>query len=110
AIYASMVAFIEPKDAFNIIMTIEIPVMVMLGGMGTIFGPLIGGVSYVILKEFVWAYFINWHSGLLGLIVVTVIYFLPVGVLGLTWRDIFRKFGASKSTRPVTSDIARSAS
>ena len=110
AIYASMVAFIEPKDAFNIIMTIEIPVMVMLGGMGTIFGPLIGGVSYVILKEFVWAYFINWHSGILGLIVVTVIYFLPVGILGLTWRDIFKKFGASRSTRPATSDIARSAS
>jgi len=110
AIYASMVAFIEPKDAFNLIMTIEIPVMVMLGGMGTIFGPLIGGVSYVILKEFVWAYFINWHSGLLGLIVVTVIYFLPVGVLGLTWRDIFKKFGASRSTTSVASDIARSAS
>lgn len=110
AIYASMVAFIEPKDAFNIIMTIEIPVMVMLGGMGTIFGPLIGGVSYVILKEFVWAYFINWHSGILGLIVVTVIYFLPVGILGLTWRDILKKFGASRSTRPATSDIARSAS
>jgi branched-chain amino acid transport system permease protein len=110
AIYASMVAFIEPKDAFNIIMTIEIPVMVMLGGMGTIFGPLIGGVSYVILKEFVWAYFINWHSGILGLIVVTVIYFLPVGILGLTWRDIFKKFGASRSTRPARSDIARSAS
>lgn len=110
AIYASMVAFLEPKDAFNLIMTIEIPVMVMLGGMGTIFGPLIGGVSYVILKEFVWAYFINWHSGILGLIVVTVIYFLPVGVLGLTWRDIFKKLGASKSTRPATSDIARSTS
>lgn len=110
ATYASMVAFIEPKDAFNIIMTIEIPVMVMLGGMGTIFGPLIGGVSYVILKEFVWAYFINWHSGILGLIVVTVIYFLPVGVLGLTWRDIFKKFGASGSTRSATTDIARSAS
>lgn len=110
AIYASMVAFLEPKDAFNIIMTIEIPVMVMLGGMGTIFGPLIGGLSYVILKEFVWAYFINWHSGILGLIVVAVIYFLPVGVLGLTWRDIFRKFGASRSGSPATSDIARSAS
>jgi len=88
-IYASMVAFIEPKDAFNLIMTIEVPVMVMLGGMGSIFGPLIGGVFYVILREFVWAYFINWHSGILGIIIVSVIYFLPKGALGVKWKSIF---------------------
>lgn len=81
-IYASMVGYIEPKDAFSLITTIEIPVMVMLGGLGTLIGPLIGGVFYVILKEFVWANFINWHSGILGLIIVGVIYFLPRGVIG----------------------------
>lgn len=87
-IYASMVAFVEPKDAFSILMTIEVPVMVMLGGMGTVFGPLVGGVFYVVLKEFVWAYFIDWHSGILGLIVVAVIYFLPRGVFGTSWSGI----------------------
>lgn len=110
AIYASMVAFIEPKDAFNLIMTIEIPVMVMLGGMGTIFGPLVGGVFYVVLKEFVWAYFINWHSGIVGLIVVCVIYFLPAGVFGLSWGTILRKFGTSGKSTTATRDMARSAS
>ena len=91
AVYASMVAFIEPKDAFNLIMTIEIPVMVMLGGMGTVFGPLIGGVFYVFLKEFVWAYFINWHSGILGLIIVIVIYYLPSGVFGMNWSTAIKR-------------------
>jgi branched-chain amino acid transport system permease protein len=99
-VYASMVAFIEPKDAFNLIMTIEIPVMVMLGGMGTVFGPLIGGIFYVLLKEFVWAYFINWHSGILGLIIVMVIYFLPRGACGLSWSELFRKIMARWRTTP----------
>lgn len=109
-IYASMVAFIEPKDAFNLIMTIEVPVMVMLGGMGTIFGPLIGGVFYVVLKEFVWAYFIDWHSGILGLIIVAVIYFLPAGVLGLSWKSIFSRWARSRrASRPVET-VARQAS
>lgn len=100
-IYASMVAFIEPKDAFNLIKTIEIPVMVMLGGMGTIFGPLIGSTFYVILKELVWANFINWHSGILGLIVVGVIYFLPSGVIGINWPSIaMRLFDRRKPMRP----------
>jgi branched-chain amino acid transport system permease protein len=109
-IYASMVAFIEPKDAFNLLMTIEIPVMVMLGGMGTIFGPLIGGVFYVVLKEFVWAYFINWHSGILGFIVVAVIYFLPGGVFGLSWKAIFKRPNLSRSAGSTARDIARPAS
>jgi branched-chain amino acid transport system permease protein len=106
-IYASMVAFIEPKDAFNLIMTIEIPVMVMLGGMGTIFGPLIGGVFYVVLKEFVWAYFIDWHSGILGLIIVGVIYFLPAGVFGTSWAAIFKRLKSGRRPSPSACDIVR---
>ena len=82
-IYASMVGFIEPKDAFSLVTSIEVPVMTMLGGMGTLLGPLLGGIFYVVLKEFVWANFINWHSAFLGIIIVGMIYFLPVGVLGL---------------------------
>jgi branched-chain amino acid transport system permease protein len=110
-IYASMVAFIEPKDAFNLIMTIEIPVMVMLGGMGTIFGPLIGGVFYVVLKEFVWASFINWHSGILGLIIVAVIYFLPGGVLGILWTSISKWLNLSRrQAAPAAREVARPAS
>jgi branched-chain amino acid transport system permease protein len=88
-IYASMVAFLEPKDAFNILTTIEVPVMVMLGGVGTVFGPFIGGVFYVVLKEFVWNYYIDWHSGILGVIVVLVIYLMPRGVLGSRWTSRF---------------------
>ncbi|MCP3387766.1 branched-chain amino acid ABC transporter permease [Bradyrhizobium sp. CCGB12] len=109
-IYASMVAFIEPKDAFNLIMTIEVPVMVMLGGMGTIFGPLIGGVFYVVLKEFVWAYFIDWHSGILGLIIVAVIYFLPAGVLGLSWKSMFNRWARSHRTNLSAKTIVRQVS
>lgn len=90
-IYASMVAFLEPKDAFSIVMTLEVPVMVMLGGMGTVFGPFIGAVFYVILKEFVWAYFINWHSGIMGLVIVAVIYIVPKGALGLKWKSLFNR-------------------
>ena len=88
AIYASMVAFVEPKDAFNVILTIEVPVMVMLGGMGTVLGPLLGAAVYVLLREVVWANFIDWHSAILGLLIVLVIYFIPGGLLGTDWRNL----------------------
>ncbi len=88
-IYVSMVGYIEPSDAFNLTTTIEVPVMVMIGGMGTLLGPLIGGVLYVLLKEFVWAHFLEWHDAILGVIIVAAIYYLPAGVIGFRlprWR------------------------
>jgi branched-chain amino acid transport system permease protein len=81
AIYASMVAFIEPKDVFNVLVSIEVPVMVMLGGAGSVIGPLVGAAVYVMLKELVWVNFINFHSAILGVIIIAVIYAVPKGVL-----------------------------
>ena len=109
AIYASMVAYVEPKDAFNVILTIEVPVMVMLGGMGTVLGPLIGAGVYVLLREVVWANFIEWHSAILGLIIVLVIYFIPGGLLGTDWRRIWTaataKATAGKPTRSTPGGV-----
>ena len=81
AVYASMVAFVEPKDVFNVLLSIEVPVMVMLGGAGTIAGPLAGAALYVLLKELVWVNFINFHSAMLGIIIIAVIYVVPGGIL-----------------------------
>jgi branched-chain amino acid transport system permease protein len=81
AVYASMVGFIEPKDAFNILLSIEVPVMVMLGAAGTVLGPVIGAIVYVVLRELVWVNFINFHSAILGVIIVAVTYFIPKGLL-----------------------------
>jgi branched-chain amino acid transport system permease protein len=82
AIYASLVSFVQPDDAFNLITSIEIPVMVLLGGAGTLPGPLIGAVIYIVLNELVWARFINYHGAILGAVIVLVIYFLPRGTVG----------------------------
>jgi branched-chain amino acid transport system permease protein len=82
AVYASMVAFIEAKDVFNILMSIEVPVMVMLGAAGTLLGPIIGACLYVLLKELVWINFINFHSAILGVIIIAIVYAVPRGILG----------------------------
>jgi branched-chain amino acid transport system permease protein len=95
AIYASMVAFIEPKDVFNVLLSIEVPVMVMLGGAGTIVGPLAGAALYVLLKELVWVNFINFHTAILGIIIIAVIYVIPGGIL----RQFHAKARLKLSTR-----------
>ena len=93
--YASMVSFIEPNDAFNIVMSIEVPVMVMLGGAGTLVGPLIGATTFSVLNEVVWVNFINFHTAILGLLIMFIIYTLPKGIYGAILHLIERPAGWS---------------
>ncbi|MFK5980112.1 MAG: branched-chain amino acid ABC transporter permease [Rhizobiaceae bacterium] len=51
-------------------------VCVLLGGKGTLWGPVIGAIVFHLFKEVTWAYLLGWQwVALGGLIVVTVVYF-----------------------------------
>jgi len=57
--------------------------MVLLGGLGTIFGPAIGAVILLAFEELVWRNFLTIHAAALGLVIVLLVLFLPNGVLHL---------------------------
>jgi len=86
AIYASWVSYIDPTDMFSILMTIKVPVMVLLGGAGTLLGPIVGVVAFQLLEEKIWSSFLEIHSGVLGLVIVLLVFALPGGLLGLPAR------------------------
>jgi branched-chain amino acid transport system permease protein len=89
AIYASWVSYIDPTDSFQILLTIKVPVMVLLGGAGTLFGPLIGVLAFQVLEERIWSSFLEVHSGVLGLVIVVLVFCLPGGLLAVPYRDMF---------------------
>ncbi len=82
AISASWVAYIAPTDAFNILTTLKVPVMVLLGGPGTVLGPVLGATSFVVIEQVVWARFLDYNQAALGIVVVLLVFFLPGGLLG----------------------------
>jgi branched-chain amino acid transport system permease protein len=84
-IYASWISFIEPTDVYDILFSIKPIVMVLLGGAGTVFGPIIGAALFLLLDEIVWRNFLETHTGILGLVIVLLILYLPTGVSGLSW-------------------------
>jgi branched-chain amino acid transport system permease protein len=90
AAYASWVAYISPGDSFSILLTLKVPVMVLLGGPGTVFGPVLGSAAFVLMEETIWAKFLDYHQAILGLVIVLLIFFLPGGLL----RLLSRKAGA----------------
>jgi len=57
-------------------------VCVLLGGKGTLWGPVIGAIMFHLFKEITWNYFLGWQWVALGaLIVITVVYFQD-GLMG----------------------------
>jgi branched-chain amino acid transport system permease protein len=57
-------------------------VCVLLGGKGTLWGPVVGAILFHLFKEITWNYLLGWQWVALGaLIVVTVVYFQD-GVMG----------------------------
>jgi branched-chain amino acid transport system permease protein len=101
AIYASWVAYIDPPDVFNILTTLKIPVMALLGGAGTVFGPLVGVFVFQTMEELIWSNFLDLHSAVLGIIIVVLVFYLPGGLLRMDYRRLLRRF-ARKPAEPAS--------
>ena len=85
-LYASWVNYIEPPDVFDVLYSVKAIVMVLLGGAGSLFGPLIGATVFLGLEELVWRNLLQIHTGILGLLIVLLVLFLPRGLLSLSRR------------------------
>jgi branched-chain amino acid transport system permease protein len=82
---------IDPHSAFRLHRSIEIIVMVMLGGQGTVLGPIVGAATYEAMRGFLLtnALFKNLQLAIAGLLLLLIILFVPSGLVG--WlRSRFR--------------------
>ncbi len=81
---------VEPEDAFRFQMSLEILVMVMLGGKGLVLGPILGAFAYERLRGYllVSPIFKNLHLALSGGILLLIVLFVPGGAVGWV-RDRF---------------------
>lgn len=75
---------IEPGDAFRLHMSIEVLVMIMLGGQGTILGPLLGAAVYERLRGYLLTNDLlkNLHLLFAGLVLLLIVLFMPSGLIG----------------------------
>ncbi len=82
-IYATWIGYIDPTDVFDDLLSVKPIVMAFLGGVGTVFGPAIGAVVFLCLEEFVWRNVLNFHAGILGILIVVLLVFIPARRAGL---------------------------
>ncbi|MBW2482851.1 MAG: branched-chain amino acid ABC transporter permease, partial [Deltaproteobacteria bacterium] len=70
-------------------LSLEIFIMCLLGGWFTFAGPILGAAIIVSLRTFVGTYTEYWTL-ILGVILILLIFFLPEGIMGYNYRQLFR--------------------
>jgi len=80
-IFAYWYGYIDPPSVFDIGIAVRFIIMILLGGAGTILGPLLGALFIELLSETIWSKFLFIHLGVLGAIIVLVVIFMPKGFL-----------------------------
>ncbi|MEK7715228.1 MAG: branched-chain amino acid ABC transporter permease, partial [candidate division NC10 bacterium] len=81
AIYPIRAAFATP-DLMLWTESGEFIISVMIGGLGTLVGPIIGGVFFTLLRDKVSSY-VDWYFIVIGVVLIVIVLFLPKGLLGL---------------------------
>jgi len=92
---AGLAGFVDPRDlAFaNETFGVWMVLMAILGGKGTLWGPVIGAVLFHTAQELFWKYLFGWQRVALGLLIVAVVVFFPTGILGWLRERRPRWFG-----------------
>jgi len=93
ALYPGRSAFATP-DLMLWTVSGEFIIMVMIGGLGTLAGPVIGGAFFVLLQEKVSSY-VDWYFMVIGLVLIVIVLFMPRGLLGIRAMLGFKQWRAT---------------
>ena len=95
ALFGNMIGFIEPLEvAFpTVTFGIFMVVMSLLGGKGTLWGPVIGATLFHAFKEVTWTYMLGWQWVLLGALIIVLVVFFQQGIVGWVQEKWPEKFG-----------------
>lgn len=90
-IYGIFLSFIEPHLIFNLLLSIQIALTVIIGGRGTIWGPAVGAALLVISGEVFRTAFAQANLLVYGVLILVVILVLPRGVVGEYAHKLVRR-------------------
>lgn len=79
AIQAWWLTYIDPPTMFDMALAVKAFAVLLLGGPGTVLGPVVGAFFVELLSNLTWSRLLNWHLGATGLIIMAVILLFPDG-------------------------------
>ena len=97
---------IYPDSGFSIGWTVSVVFICIVGGTGTVLGPVVGSAVYVLLREYL-AHYPGWSNIFLGLVTVVMILFLPEGIVSAAGRLLHRAGRKAAGEREHSDDTSR---
>lgn len=100
SLYAVYLGFIDPPTAFASNVELTTIAMVLLGGMGTVLGPLLGAMVLSVVNEVLWANYPQIYLASVGFIVLLAVLFTPRGLVNLGVKGGWLPLGRPLFRRP----------
>lgn len=93
ALYAWFIVFIHPNDILAPIVTDRMVIMALLGGLGTLTGPIFGGLLVFLLERLssVFLGSTTFYLPLIGLLIMITVLFAPSGIIGILRGEVGRE-------------------
>lgn len=83
-VYAYFASAAQPGHLFAPVWTFDAVIIVFVGGVGTVLGPIIGSCFFVLLQQLLSLYLpMGMHILVFGILFIIVVLFLPGGLIGL---------------------------
>lgn len=101
AINAYQMTYIDPPTFFDMGIAVKAFVIFLLGGAGTVLGPVAGAAFVELLQTFTWSKLLDWHSGAMGAVIILVVMLAPKGFREALQRvPTFAALAAGRRGRP----------
>jgi branched-chain amino acid transport system permease protein len=88
-VYAYWITFIDPDAVFKVIITVQLIIMAVFGGTGTVVGPLLGALVLSAVSELLATQLATLAELFYGLIIILVVLFMPKGMSELIRQRAF---------------------
>ena len=82
-IYAYWITYIDPTSMFDPLLSVKLFVALLIGGVGTTVGPVVGAFVIELVSEIVWGKFFELHGVVMGLLIILLVSLLPKGIMGV---------------------------
>jgi len=86
--FAYWMGYIDPGVVFEITPSIKMYLMMVLGGAGTVWGPVAGALFIELVSEFAWSRFMEYQFLIVGSILILTCLFTPKGLMDLVGKKI----------------------
>jgi branched-chain amino acid transport system permease protein len=85
-LYATYLQFVHPDTVFGFTQSISLVLITLIGGIGTVWGPVVGGAVFYAVQDYLQTSYPTFHLFVYGALLIVILLFEPRGLVGLAGR------------------------